>query len=97
MGPGAASSMTHGMRSLQNRQNIQSIQQQIHNIVYDRLTTSKTSLITQDCSSSQAKAKLKLCQAKAKLELRRHIITVGSCDRIEEGVNDVVSLPAALL
>jgi hypothetical protein len=48
-------------------------------------------------SSRQAKENLKLWQVKAKLKLRRHDIAAGSSRRVEEGVDEVVSLPAALL
>jgi hypothetical protein len=85
------------MGSLQTRQNIQSIHQQIHNILYDKLTISKTSLITQDYSSRQAKAKLTLHQTKAKLELLCHIVATRSSDRVEEGVDEAISLSVSLL
>jgi hypothetical protein len=59
--------------------------------------TSETSSIIQDYSSRQAKGKLKLWQAKAKLKLRRRVVAVGSSHHVEEGIDKVVSLPAALL
>jgi hypothetical protein len=71
-------------------------QQQMHNIVYDTLKKNKFHNLKQ-YSSRQAKAKLKLRQAKAKLKLRRCDVAVGSSRRVEEGVNKVISLPAALL
>jgi hypothetical protein len=58
---------------------------------------SKTSLTIQYNRSRQAKAKLKLQQAKAKQKLWRHVVAAGSSHRVEEGINEVVSLPVALL
>jgi hypothetical protein len=60
-------------------------------------TTSEKSLITQDYSSRQAKANMKLRLAKAKLELRCRVVAAGSSRRVEDGVNQVISLTAALL
>jgi hypothetical protein len=48
-------------------------------------------------SSRQAKANLKLRQTKAKLKLWYRVVAAGSSCRVEEGINEVVSLPVTLL
>jgi hypothetical protein len=44
-----------------------------------------------------SKSKIETTASERKLELWCHIIAVGSSDRVEEDVDEVVNLPAALL
>jgi hypothetical protein len=48
-------------------------------------------------NSRQLFANSRQFEIQMKLKLRRRVIAVGSCCRVQEGVNEVVSLPAALL
>jgi hypothetical protein len=57
--------------------------------------TSSTTL--KQCSLRLGKPKLKLQQAKAKQLLRCRVLAAGSSRRVQEAVDEVVSLPAALL
>jgi hypothetical protein len=43
------------------------------------------------------KANLKLRQAKENLKLRRRVVAAGSSHWVKEGIDEVISLPAALL
>jgi hypothetical protein len=47
--------------------------------------------------SRQVKAKLKLQLAKAKLKLWCHVVAAESSCRVQDSIDEVVSLPAALL
>jgi hypothetical protein len=47
--------------------------------------------------SRQVKAKLKLQLAKAKLKLWCHVVAAESSRRVQDSIDEVVSLPAALL
>jgi hypothetical protein len=67
---------------------------QIYIIVYDKRKQNKFDNSRQ-YSSRQAKAKLKLWQAKAKLKLWRRIVAAGSPS--SRGIDEVVSLLAALM
>jgi hypothetical protein len=48
-------------------------------------------------NSRQLFANSRQFQIQMKLKLRRHVVAVGSCYQVQEGVNEVISLPAALL
>jgi hypothetical protein len=81
------------MGSLQNRQNIQEYIHSGKTFKFTAIESKKISLTTQDNKFDNSRQ----FEIQMKLQLRRRFVATGSSRRVEEGVNEVISLPTALL